>query len=267
LVEFRRLAPLLADSFAWVGGFLASQSIFKVRDLPYRTQLVPLAAVRAILGDRTDGSDVQERLTRWFWCGILGELYGGSFESRFPRDVEQLVGWVNGGDTEPDTIREAQFLADRLNTLTTRNSAAYKGLQALIIKQGAVDWSHPDEQMTGQFVVGQSVAIRQVFPAGWLSRHGGNRGRPDSIVNKTPMSHTAGRRMTGAPSAYLDVLARETGTPDEWFDDIVGTHLVDPATLRADDFDAFYADRSERLLDLVESTTGKPVFGRVGGRS
>lgn len=267
LVEFRRLAPLLADSFAWVGKFLASQSIFTVRDLPYRTQLVPLAAVRALLADRTDSADVQERLTRWFWCGVLGELYGGSFESRFPRDVEQLVEWVNGGGIEPDTIREAGFLADRLNTLTTRNSAAYKGIQALIIKQGAVDWSHPDEQMTGPFVVGQSVAIRQVFPAGWLSRHGANKGRPDSIVNKTPMSHTAGRRMTGAPSAYLDVLARESGTPDEWFDDVIGTHLVDPVALRADDFDAFYADRFERLLAVVETAMGKRVLRRAGEQS
>ncbi|MEU4446503.1 DUF262 domain-containing protein [Actinosynnema sp. NPDC050801] len=265
LADFRRLEPVLAEAFAWVGEFLGTQAIFTIRDLPYRTQLVPLAAVRALLGDRADEPDAVERLTRWFWCGVLGEMYGGSVESRFTRDVEQLVAWMNGDPAEPDTVVEAAFLAERLNTLTTRNSAAYKGLQALIIKQGAVDWLHPEEsQMTGPFVIGQGVAIRQVFPAGWVTRNGHPKARADSIVNKTPMSHLASRRMTGAPSTYVSVLARESGTPDEWFDDILGTHLVDPVALRGDDFTTFYADRYERLLSLVERTMGKRVVRRAG---
>ncbi|MGW6934610.1 GmrSD restriction endonuclease domain-containing protein [Lentzea sp. NPDC054927] len=265
LAEFRRLEPAVAEAFAWVGGFLDSQAIFTIRDLPYRTQLVPLAAVRTLLGDGADEPDAVERITRWFWCGVLGEMYGGSVESRFTRDVEQLVAWVNGDPSEPDTVVEAAFLAERLNTVTTRNSAAYKGLQALIIKQGAVDWGHPeDQQMTGSFVIDKSVAIRQVFPATWVTRNGHPKARADSIVNKTPMSHLASRRMTGTPSTYVGVLARETGTPDEWFDDILTTHLVDPIALRSDDFAAFYADRFERLLALVEATMGKPVIRRSG---
>jgi hypothetical protein len=264
LAEFRRLEPELAEAFAWVGRFLGTQSIHAVRDLPYRTQLVPLAAVRAILGERADDESVKARLTRWFWCGVLGEMYGGSVESRFTRDVEQLVAWVDGSATEPDTIGEAAFLAERLNTLTTRNSAAYKGLQALIIKQGAVDWSHPEEPMNGAFVVGQSVAIRQIFPGSWVKRHGAGKGRADSIINKTPMSYVASRRMTGSPSAYVGLLVRESGTPDGWFDDIISTHLVDPGALRADDFATFYTRRHEQLLALIERAMGKEVVRRAG---
>ena len=264
LAEFRRLEPVLAEAFGWVGRFLGTQSIFTVRDLPYRTQLVPLAAVRALLGGRADEPDVMARLTRWFWCGVLGEMYGGSVESRFTRDVEQLVAWVNGSPAEPDTIGEAAFISDRLNTLTTRNSAAYKGIQALIIKQGAVDWSHPEETMTGAFVIGQGVAIRQIFPGAWVKRHLNLKVRADSIVNKTPMSHLASRRMTGSPSTYVGVLAREAGTPDEWFDDVLTTHLVDPVALRNDDFATFYARRYEQLLTLVEAAMGKRVVRRAG---
>ncbi|MFB9303183.1 GmrSD restriction endonuclease domain-containing protein [Kibdelosporangium philippinense] len=267
LVEFRRLEPVLAEAFAWVGRFLSTQSIFTVRDLPYRTQLVPLAAVKALLGNRADDPEVMERLDRWFWCGVLGEMYGGSVESRFTRDVEQLVAWINGSPDEPDTVVESVFLAERLTTLTTRNSAAYKGIQALIVKQGAVDWSHPEDRMTGAFVIGQGVAIRQIFPATWITRNGHPKSRADSIVNKTPMSHAASRRMTGAPSAYVNVLARESGTPDEWFDDILTTHLVDPVSLRADDFTTFYASRYERLLSLVEMAMNKRVVRRTGAAS
>jgi hypothetical protein len=172
---------------------------------------VPLAAVRAVLGERVETDDATAKLARWFWCGVLGEMYGGSVESRFVRDLEQLVAWVNGSLEEPDTGREAAFLAERLNTLTTRNSAAYKGLHALIIKQGAVDWSHPEQPMDGAFVVGQGVSIRQVFPPGWVAKNGHSKARVDSIVNKTPMSYLTSRRMVSAPSTYVGVLARESG--------------------------------------------------------
>ncbi len=38
----------------WAAGFLAQEHIFLASDLPYQTQLVPLAAIRATLGSRAD---------------------------------------------------------------------------------------------------------------------------------------------------------------------------------------------------------------------
>ena len=37
------------------------------------------------------------------------------------------------------------------------------------------------------------------------------------------------------------------------------THAASPADLRADDFHAHFAHRSDRLVELVESATGKTV--------
>ncbi len=262
LPDFDRLAPQLRDAFAWVGDFLTRQYIVNPTDLPYRTQLVPLAAVRAILGDRTDEPGMLERITRWYWCGVLGEMYSGSTESRFPRDVEQLIDWTRPDGTVPDTVAEAAFLEDRLDTLATRNSAAYKGIYALLAKQGAVDWYYNHEPLNPGTMLQNSVDIRQVFPKNWCARHRIPTAKANSIVNKTMLSHRAGRSLVGAPSSYLPVLANESGTRDEWFDDIVATHVIDPATLRADDFDAFYADRSRQLLELVRTAMGKGTLVR-----
>ncbi|WP_218024102.1 DUF262 domain-containing protein [Nocardia xishanensis] len=261
LHDFDQLAPAVRDAFAWVGEFLAEQCIVTPADLPYRSQLIPLAAVRAILAERTDEPEMRARLTRWYWCGVLGEMYGGSTESRFTRDVEQLIAWQDAQTTVPDTISEAIFVADRMDTLSTRNSAAYKGIIALLIKQGATDWYFATDPLTEATLVQYAVDIRQIFPKQWLARRGVPNWQATSIVNKTPLSDRANKSLVGPPSRYLPVLASECGTRNEWFDDVVATHLIDPTLLHADDFDEFYRDRKAQLLKLVAEAMGKSTFG------
>lgn len=261
LAEFRRLAPCVAEAFEWVGDFLARQCIIRPEDLPYRTQLVPLAAVRAILG-AIDDPALEERLTRWYWCGVLGEMYGGSTESRFTRDVEQLLDWSGAESEAPDTIAEAVFLAERLDSLTTRNSAAYKGIYALLVKQGAVDWYHSEGPLSPALLIEHAVDIRHVFPRPWFARQYGRDGRVDSIVNKTPLSHRASKSVSGSPATYTNALARESGMRPEWFDDVLATHLVDPAALREEDFERFYEARSGQLSELVKEAMGKKTVQR-----
>lgn len=262
LADFHRLAPRLASAFEWVGEFLQRQYVVRVADLPYQTQLVPLAAVRAVLGERTDPPDLLALIERWYWCGVLGEMYSGSTESRFTRDLEQLVAAASGSRTIPDTIAEAVFVSDRLGNLTTRNSAAYKGIYALILKQQAVDWYYNEAPFTPGTLLQHSVDIHQIFPKVWFTRNTANDRRGYSIVNKTPLSYRASRSLTGSPAHYLSVLAQEAGIRPEWFDDVIATHLIDPATLRRDDFDRFYVDRARQLLELVEAAMGKRAVHR-----
>jgi hypothetical protein len=245
-----------------VGEFLNEQCIVRASDLPYRTQLVPLAAVRAILGDRVDDPTLLERITRWYWCGVLGDMYGGSTESRFTRDVEQLIAWAEPGADSPDTVTEAVFLSDRLDTLTTRNSAAYKGIYALLVKQGAVDWYYNEGPLNPSLLLQYLVEVRQIFPRNWFTKRQSGDSRANSIVNKTPLSYRASRSMTGSPASYLPLLAQESGMRLEWFDDVVATHLVDPTTLHDADFDSFYANRSKQLLELVNGAMGKRTVFR-----
>ncbi|GAA3618015.1 DUF262 domain-containing protein [Streptomyces chitinivorans] len=265
LADFDRLAPRLADAFHWVGAFLERQAIVRTTDLPYRTQLVPLAAVRAIVGAETDAPGAEERVDRWYWCGVLGEMYGGSTESRFPRDVEQLIAWIRDADAPaPDTVAEAAFLDDRLDSLATRNSAAYKGVYALLVKQGAVDWYFTESPLTPARLVEQNVDVRQIFPRNWVEKNapGDYARRVNSIVNKTPLSLRAGRSMVGAPPAYLRTLVQESGMRPEWFDDVLATHLIDPAALHEGDFERFYDSRAKQLLELVKAAMGKQTVFR-----
>src|SRR5699024_5740230 len=52
----------LRDGFLWAARFLVDQYVFDTRFLPYSTQIVPLAVIRVLLGDRADAHGVQARL-------------------------------------------------------------------------------------------------------------------------------------------------------------------------------------------------------------
>ena len=84
----------------------------------------------------------------------------------------------------------------------------------------------------------------------------------DSILNKTPISYKANRKVGGeAPSRYLPEIQREkhVALNDTEMDELLGSHALAPELLRKDAFDEFVEDRRGRLTRLVEVAMGKPV--------
>ncbi|UJH71175.1 hypothetical protein [Ornithinimicrobium sp. INDO-MA30-4] len=105
-------------AFKWAADFLADRHIFDTRFLPYPKQVVPLAAIRAVMGDAADLLGPRKNLVRWYWCGILGELYGSAIETRFVRDLEQVPDWSldKPRATTPNTVNDATFVESRLHS-------------------------------------------------------------------------------------------------------------------------------------------------------
>jgi hypothetical protein len=64
------------EAFIWAADFLADRHIFDARFLPYPKQLVPLAAIKVVMGPDADLIGPRERITRCFWCGILANCTG-----------------------------------------------------------------------------------------------------------------------------------------------------------------------------------------------
>ena len=255
LAEYQRWAEPLMAGFERAARFLHSQHLYDARFLPYGSQLIPLAAILTVLGKDWVAHDARERLARWYWCGVFGELYGGATESRFARDLPQVVSWVRDGDTEPDTLRDAEFAPARLITLRTRNSAAYKGIYALLLRESARDWKTGEESSI-QSYFDEHIDIHHVFPQQWCRENNIEPARCDSIINKTPLTAQTNRSIGGqAPSEYLEYI--EAKVPHDRLDKYLCTHLIDPAHLRADDFDGFFAARQSALLRVIQKEMGK----------
>ncbi len=248
--------------FETAARFLRQNHIYRVIDLPYQGQLVPFAAILAIIGPKFDHATVRDRLARWFWCGIFGELYGSAIESRFAKDVLEVPAWLNGGP-EPATITDGRFRPERLRTLRTRLSAAYKGIHALLMAEGAIDFR--SGQPFGQAVFfDEYVDIHHIFPRNWCKNRQIEPKAFDTVINKTPLSYKTNRILGGvSPSVYLARL--EAGGRDAppiapaALDEYLVSHAMDPGLLRADDFVGFMADRESRLLAMIARATGHPT--------
>lgn len=263
LDAYKRYETTIEAGFVRAAKFLHMQHIYRVFDLPYQSQVVPLAAILADIGDDWEHEGNRTKLVQWYWNGVFGELYGSAAETRIARDFIEVPAWLKGGEL-PSTISEATFRADRLKTMRIRLSAAYKGMNALLMKEGAQDL-RSGQQFNHTIFFGENVDIHHIFPKAWCEKQKIKPDVYDCIINKTPLSYRTNRIIGGvSPSEYIGKL--ETGdrnTPSiapANLDGYLQSHLIDPPLIRADDFEKFMAARQLRLLTLIEKATGQSVY-------
>lgn len=250
----------LREAFMWAAEFLADRHIFAERDIPYQKQLVPLAAIKVALGTDAETHGVKKRIARWYWCGVFGELYGSAIETRFARDLEEVPNWcLDDSSQPPRTVSDANFVESRLHSMRTRNSAAYKGLMALVMENGSKDWME-DKTFGAVQYKDMAVDIHHIFPKAWCYKNDIDDEHRESIVNKTMLSARTNRVIGGvAPSKYVQKIEKTAQISSEELDDFLKPHLIEPQLLRNDEFDEFFAARREELSKLVETAIGKPV--------
>lgn len=260
LSAYQEYADKIEAGYLTAAKFLYGLKIFRARDLPYQTQLVPLAAILAEIGNKWDNDAVRQRLSQWYWCGVFGELYGSAVESRFALDIRDFSRWLAGGPL-PQTIERSDFREERLRTLRSRLSAAYKGVHALLMRTAAEDFrsGQPFDQAV---FFDENVDIHHIFPEAWCKSQGIQPERYNSIVNKTPLSARTNRTIGGvAPSAYLGRLEKggdgHPAIPADRLKTILLSHEIDVEILNANSFDKFFDDRRGRLLTLIEKAMGK----------
>lgn len=264
LSSYQLYKERLYKGYRHVARFLRGESFFENQDIPYNTQLIPLAALMALIDEKWQEPIIRNKITKWFWNGVLGELYGGSSETRISLDLQELMDWINDYGEEPSTIRVATFNADRLNTLRSRNSAAYKGISVLIQREGACDffWKTKIQELSESDWEENKLDIHHIFPQEWCKKKGIPATSFNSIVNKTAISYKANRMIGGkAPSEYLRQIQmhRSVQLTDDDMDKILLSHCIEPITLRCDDYEEFILERAEMIIKKIETVTGKVV--------
>lgn len=263
LEGYKKYEKQVELGFERAAKFLNILHIYRIYDLPYQSQIVPLAAILADIGGAWEHEANRAKLVRWYWNGVFGELYGSAVDTRISKDFMEVTAWLKGG-SEPSTVSETLFRADRLKTMRMRLSAAYKGINALLMQEGSQDF-RSGQKFDHAIFFGENVDIHHIFPQDWCKKQNINKDIFDSIINKTPLSYKTNRIIGGvAPSEYIAKLEKgDTDTPPikcDSLDSYLSSHLIDPVLLRADKFSEFMADRQNRLLSLIEKATGKNSY-------
>ena len=223
LNTYQKYADRLCNGFSEAEKLLKEERIFSGRNLPYSTQLIPLSAICTALNDMDiiHTTTVRNKVKQWYWCGVFGELYGSANETRYANDITQVIKWITDDGDLPKTITDFYFNPTRLLSMQTRQSAAYKGIMALILKNHACDFISGTEMDFSTYLI-EKIDLHHIF--GKIERKG------------------------SASMAELD------GN--------VETHFIDSILLRNDNFHDFIIDRATKLLNAIESATGRKISGR-----
>ena len=260
LHDYQKWANEVEEGFCRAAAFLQSQFVFGRYNVPYNTQLMPLAALYVELGAELEPALAREKLARWYWSGIFGEGYGGTTETQYALDLAQVAECVRGG-VEPVLIAQVNFIPERLLTLRTRNSAAYKGLYALQMKNGASDW-RSDVQLSLATYNNENIDIHHVFPVAWCRSTEGKPAIPshlyDSVINKTPLSAATNRIIGGrGPAVYLKRLQEDMGSAR--LEQALEAHWLNPRHLEANNFQDSFIERGDVLLKLIGQAMGRDL--------
>lgn len=264
LLDYKQYADILCEGFSAVDKLLQEERIFSRRDLPYSTQLIPFAAISAVLIKKgvIKTAITRDKIKQWYWCGVFGELYGSASETRYVNDIVQVVRWIADNGELPKTVTDFFFNPTRLLSLQSRQSAAYKGMMALILKNHARDFISGEEIDFTKYY-SEKIDIHHIFPKDYCIKQGYNEQKWNSIVNKTPLSASSNREIGGvAPSKYLSRLEKKGSVQSAALDSYIGTHLINPDALRSDDFQGFIIERAKKLLLAIENVTGRVIPGK-----
>lgn len=120
LADYQKYADILTQRFEEAENLLAEERIFVSRDLPYTTQLIPLAVLCALLlpDHRIKRSNVKTKIKQWYWCGVFGELYGSANETRYVNTSH----WIDMDDCIADNFE--QFIINRAKKILDAISSA-----------------------------------------------------------------------------------------------------------------------------------------------
>ena len=142
--------------------------------------------------------------------------------------------------------------------MQSRLSAAYKGVMALLYKEKCRDFmNNTTIDLVNSMV--KSPDIHHIFPQKYCENVHIKRIKYNSIVNKTPILPETNRAIGGdAPSIYTKrILKKVDGLTEDDLRKRIESHLINYDALVSDDFNTYFIDRAQKLLNLIEDAMGK----------
>ena len=246
--------------FLETGRFLSERGILLHSNMPYPVLIVGLSAAFALLKKKERDATANEKFAKWFWISALSEVLMSGSDSRLARDIPDLVRWVRDDISKPSTVTQEQFYEGKLDVLKDRKKDTFKAVYALLLQHECRDFIKGVKVSTMTHVA-DAVDVHHIFPKKWCDEQKIDPSEYDTIVNKTPLSATTNREISGdAPSVYLKKIEDDHGITSAKLDEFLKSHLIDPIHLRNDDFKQFLVSRRKSFREMIQDAMGKNVL-------
>ncbi|MFH0963004.1 MAG: DUF262 domain-containing protein [Planctomycetota bacterium] len=226
--------------------------------LPYNTISIPMGAAWASQNEITGADTGANRLKilRWFWCSVFGQKYENAPNSQAEKDFAELQRWMKAGEP-PESVTEFTFEM-KLQQVKPRQRAVYRGIMALVLQNGALDFHKRGRITTGLLTdKGNPVDDHHIFPRDYLDSEGVSPSLRDCILNRTFIDRITNRRLSRrTPSDYFsEIRAKQGGSGT---DEMLASHVLpqgDHSPLLTGDFGKFLDWREQALKDLIRRKT------------
>lgn len=226
--------------------------------LPYNTIAIPMGAAwatqKAITG--ADAGANRLKILRWFWCSVFGQKYENAPNSQAEKDFAELQRWTKGGEP-PESVTEFKFEMN-LRQVKPRQRAVYRGVIALILQNGALDF-HKRGKITAQLLADKKNPVddHHIFPRAYLDNKGVPASSRDCILNRTFIDRITNRRLSKrTPSdCFSEIRVKQGGSET---DETLISHVLPhgaQSPLFDNDFEKFLDWREQALKDLIRRKT------------
>ena len=260
--DYLNCKVVMTEGFVDAAKFLEEEGIKSKKYLPYKPQLIPMAAIFAklnLLGKNNLAS--RKKIRQWYWYSVFSEAYRDGQLNRFAKDIVQIMDWIIR-DKVPEIIQDTQIAAWKLMKAKSIQSAIYKGIISIIFRHGAKDFL-AGRSMSTCADYAEDIEIHHIFPKKYCAAKKFPKDRYDNIANRTPIMKKTNKILSdNAPGIYLATIQDNENLSGAEIDEILERHFIDAALCRADNFNAFVVDRAKKILDAVEELTNRKISGR-----
>lgn len=228
--------------------------------IPYYTMLIPMAAIWGSQMDTKGAMSGANRikLTHWFWCSTFSQQYENAPNSQAAKDFSELKRWISGGQA-PDSVAAFNVDAIQLRNVGPRQRAIYRGIMALVLQNGALDF-YKRGKITSALIGDKQNPVddHHIFSQAFLNGKNTAAGLRDCILNRTFIDRNTNQQLKArVPSDYFGELRKEHGIKKT--DELWCSHLLpagNPSPLLTDDFEAFLEKREQLLMSAICQKTG-----------
>lgn len=228
--------------------------------IPYNTMLIPMAAVWSSQLESKGVSVGSNRLklVRWFWCSTFGAQYEKAPNSQAAKDYNELKSWMVGGEV-PASVAGFDLSSLQLRNVGPRQRAIYRGVMAIILQNGAMDFLKRGKIASQLFSDKKNpVDDHHVFPQAYLAEQNIHKDLRDCILNRTFIDRLSNRSLKmRPPSNYFREIRDKHGIAKT--DELLRSHLLpdgDDSPLLKDDFNGFLEKRENALMEIIRQKTG-----------